>query len=213
MAKLFAEVTLDGGKIGQMIDIIADRSTALKRDIQVTAVCCALHAAHHGDVTLMQKLDDKLGDGWYRTTLRQWAIKNGPFGYKLKDGKAGTPEGYTYSKPKAEALKAEYDADNMACTTRLMGQPWEKAKKEPDFDGFDLLAVLTKAVNKAEKYGNDETKSKHPKTVIDPALLAAAKKLIEHARLVKDANPDDTPPSIVPATMTAEAIEPAARVH
>lgn len=177
MAKIFDKVSLDSGKIGQMIAIIGERSTALKRDIQVCAVSCALHAAMHADITLMQKLDDTLGDGWYRNTLRAWAVKQGPFGYRVK-AEDGKPVGFTYIKAKADALKQEYQQGDAACITRLLGQPWEKAKAEPNFEGFDLLAVLTKAASKSHKYETDPVKSAHPKTKINPKLLAELEDLV-----------------------------------
>ena len=174
-------VSVDAKAIGLMIDEIGILRKSIITNIQVVAVSCALHAALHGDITLMARLDATLAEGFNRSTLRKWATTHGPFDWQRADKDAGIEKsGFVYNSVKAEAMKMAYQADHITLITKLTLEPWEKAKaagsEDPDFDFDKALKTL---VARAKRYQADPEKSKHPKVKIDAQRVKALERLLE----------------------------------
>lgn len=192
-------VTLDSGVLNSYIAAIGTASKRLIDGIQKAAVSAVLRAAIHNDITSIQKLDEALGNGWYMATFRAFAgtcvpngdKKHGPVKYMLADKATGSAAGYVYQKAGAAALKAEHEADAVACVTRLLAYKWETAKKETEYNGFDLQQILARAVKKGTEIQNDPEKSNHEKTKIDPAMLDMVRNLLaSHASKQGGGNPE-----------------------
>lgn len=172
------DVTLDGSTLNGYIGAIKTVSDKLKANIQVAAVSAVLRAAVHNDTTGIQKLDDALGNGWYMATFRKFAANSGAVEYVVGSKDKGTATGYAYNAVGAKALKAEYEADAPKCIARLMATKWQDAKREPPYQGFNDLEILSRFVKKATEIAADPEKSNHPKTKIDPALVDMVRNLV-----------------------------------
>ena len=174
-------VSADLKATGTMLTVFEGKVKTIKHEIQVLAVSTTLCAALHGDITLMQRLDAMLADGFNRATLRKWATKNGPFDWQRADKAAGIEKsGFVYNSVKAAAMKQAYQDDHLALITDLMSKPWETAKaagnEDPDFD-FD--AALKAVLARAKRYQADPEKSKSPKVKIDTQRVKALERLLE----------------------------------
>lgn len=174
-------VSADQSATGAMLTAFEPMVKAHKQIIQTLAVSTTLCAALHGDITLMQRLDAMLADGYNRATLRKWATTNGPFDWQRADKAAGIEKsGFVYNSVRALAMKEAYQADHLAVITDLMSKPWETAKKAGNEDpDFDFESALKKLVARAKAYQADPIKSKHPKVKIDPQRVKALERLLE----------------------------------
>ena len=78
-------------------------------------------------------------------------------------------------KKVVDAFKKEYNADKVAFGSALMAEPYHVFAPEPEYQGFNLIAVLKKAVKRAEAAEKDHGKDKRT----DVTGLADVQALVE----------------------------------
>ena len=182
--------------LNAMIDKIVASAAGIVHDIQRTVVSIAIKAARDGNNGFMQRLDDGLGQGFHRNTLRRWAVKHGPFTYATK-ATDKVKAGYTYSKDKGDKLLAKLEADEAGTIAEMMAERWEEQEKEPEFNGFSLLKTLKRALSQAEKVKGDSTKANHPENSFKG--IGELKRLIAQLEGKVPTNDNPTPtPTVTP---------------
>lgn len=186
MAKqdIFNTYSLDGETIGQMIDDITRHTKRGVRMIQVAATSAVMHAAKHGDTTLITRLFETMGNAWFRSSLAKWVQTNTPYRYVTADKafKAGKDE------DKLAQFKAKLEADEAGLGATLLETPWDAAAEDKGFQGFDLLKQAKSLLQRAKGVMTNEEKNKHEKNAIDPDLLKALAKLVAEGELARAVN-------------------------
>lgn len=166
MAKIDWKPTADGKLLKAMGENLVHRFASYRDEVQVFLISGALHAALHGDITIVSQIISKsgLGEGMQLNGMRAWLTKKEhglPFGWKLKDKVTGEDAKFVYDADRAKALKAKYEADPDGTVLQLLGlAKWYKMVKEPEFEGFDLPKRMAALLKQAAKIKADEEKSK-----------------------------------------------------
>lgn len=153
-------IETDKAKINASIKRINTNRTSLVELIQVTGLACMLHAHMHGDVTLLNKLSDAVGNGMKSTAFKLWAMDFAPVSLSTDKAK-GT---FTYAKGKSLKDNETELAANMSAAA---AKPWYDYKTEQEVEAyFNVESALAAIFRKLEK------KAPRPE---DAALVAKLK--------------------------------------
>lgn len=164
---------MDKAVILKNIGSIGKAATKLTKQVQETAVACAIHAVRHGDVTLADQLVDALGKGLRRASLRAWFEKNASM--YIPKGK----QVFALDKDRAKALRSETDE---ALTEKLMSLPWEEAKPEaPIVSVLDVSSAADKFLERIQKQANEAGMEVRNRALLDVLVAASAKWHAEQA--------------------------------
>lgn len=141
---------------------IQKRAAKLDQEIHLVAVSCLVHAAEHGDVTLMQNLVGALGRSTRKQALIGWSINYGPF--KLED-KTGA---LVYDRSKrAQAM----EESNLIAAEQ--GPFWDFISEKP-YAQFDLSKAIAALLRKAD---HALQSPEQDASLVSPAALAELRKL------------------------------------
>lgn len=173
--------TRDAKTIGKFVDSVLRRAKTITRDIHIVGVSTLIHAAEHGDITLMTKLVDGLPGGFRKSALLKWFIAHGPVvwnpGDKKAEDKALRKGRLEFSAEAALPIKERIKADLDGLVKELSAVNFGDWDKEPEFDGYDQTKALFAVLNKAEKIAKDPEKANHPKT--DISLLDQLREMLK----------------------------------
>lgn len=155
------------------IGAIGRAATKLTKQVQETAVACAIHAVRHGDVTLADQLIDALGKGLRRASLRAWFERHTCM--YIPKGK----QVMALDKDRAKDLRAKTDE---ALTEMLMALPWEEAKPEaPVVSILDVSVAADKFLERLQKQANEAGMEVRNRALLDLLVAATAKFHAEEA--------------------------------
>ena len=181
-------------QILKSIGAIGRASAKLTKQVQETAVACAIHAVRHGDVTLADQLVDALGKGLRRASLRAWFERHGAM--IIPKGKTT----FALDKERAKALRGETDE---ALTEKLMALPWEEAKPEaPIVSVLDVSVAADKFLERIQKQANEAGMEIRNRALLDILVAATAKFHADEALKSRLPMADET---------EAETVEPGLR--
>ena len=180
----FQTYSMDGAVITAMIDDIARHTKRGVRLIQVAATSALMHAGKHGDLTLLTKLFDTMGNAWFRSSLAKWCTTHGPVRYSTSD------KAFVFVKDtaKREEFSAKLEADEAGLGATLLETPWDQAAEDKGFMGFDLLKQAKSLLNRTKGVMTDDEKKAHKDNAIDTDLLAGIAKLCAEADLRRTVN-------------------------
>ena len=187
------------------IGAIGRAATKLTKQVQETAVACAIHAVRHGDVTLADQLIDALGKGLRRASLRAWFERHTCM--YIPKGK----QTMALDKDRAKALRAETDE---ALTEKLMALPWEEAKPEaPVVSVLDVSVAADKFLDRLQKQANEAGMEVRNRALLDLLVATTAK---FHAEEALKSTRADMPDLVGPLPQNsdveeAQTIEPGLR--
>ncbi len=142
--------------IDQEIDAISKRGDGLQTRIHIAALSVLVHAAKCGDITLMQKLHDKLPESFRRNALIKWFERFGCVEW-VQDEKT-KKQGFRFVKGKTTKL-----ADANAT-------PFWKLKASEGAPPLDLTNFCKSAISKLKA---DEKKTGANHSVLIAALSTA----------------------------------------
>lgn len=149
------------------IGAIGRAATKLTKQVQETAVACAIHAVRHGDVTLADQLVEALGKGMRRASLRAWFEKHTCL--YIPKGKTV----FALDKDRAKSMRAETDE---SLNEKLMALPWEEAKAEaPVVSVLDVSAAADKFLERLQKQANEAGMEVRNRALLDVLVAATAK--------------------------------------
>lgn len=158
MAKnIFGTVALEEQTLAKQVAGCIAISADMANSFQVTLVGLVCHAALHGNVTLLNKLDAGVSKGDYtpiqRASMRKWATGDDmPVAWSPGDKTKGINPGFVYSKRKANLLKDRLEKDKEATINALMAKPWYEARQEvSEFSGWDLQKRIDSLIKSAER--------------------------------------------------------------
>jgi hypothetical protein len=165
--------TVNGKELGKQINLWAKSKSAVVNGLHTLAVGVICHAIEHGDVSLVNRLDEaardgtdikgKTASGLHLSGLREYFVDKGPLTWNRADKKTGKPEHFSLNKAKREELLSLYTANPEAFSQELLGTPFWKLKSQKEFEGFDLLKTLKAALKRAETIKDEDGKKDHPK--------------------------------------------------
>ena len=181
--------TTDGKTIAKHITAWAKAKAVVTHGLHILTISTIVHAIKHGDVTLINKLDEACRDGvdkrgktassLHLTGFREFVRDNGPVTWRKRD--ANNDEGWLFNKKRAAELKAELEANEKAYVDMLLATPFWHLKGQKAFEGFDLNKQLMSLVKRAENVRDDDDKASHPKTNV--ALLDALARFMTENRV------------------------------
>ena len=180
----FSTYSMDGAVITEMIADIARHTKRGIRMIQVAATSALMHAGKHGDLTLLTKLFDTMGNAWFRSSLAKWCTTHGPVRYSTAD------KVFVFVKDEAKRaeFKASIEANEGEVGNKLLETPWDQAAEDKGFQGFDLLKQAKSLLNRTKGVLTDDEKKAHKDNAIDNELLAGIAKLCAEADLRRTVN-------------------------
>lgn len=146
--------------IEKAIKSIANRGKRLDTDIHIAACSIAVHVEKHGDVTLVNRLIDAMPDGSRVNALRQWFDTFTKCQYDMET------KVFVYAKKRK--TKLEGDDGGKA-------NPWTNFKPEPAYKPMDLIALVKKLVDRADKRVTDGVKESDN---IPADVLVALKEIV-----------------------------------
>ena len=170
-----------GKALGKAIEAWAKRKSAVVNDLHKLAVRTVIHCITTGYIDYINKLDVAVRDGEDNGkavsginlfSFRKWIELKAPVTWQKGDkGQVGS---FVFSKSKAEAIKAAFEADPEAFESELAGTPFWRVVKAPDpFEGFDFKKELGKLIGRAKRYLSDPNK----KDKVDATGIERAERL------------------------------------
>lgn len=199
MAELFSASTDEGSVVSKQVDSVIATDKKLAPNVHVTAVSCCLHVIKHGDPIHMNRLFSGLGGGWRKEALAKFFIKFAPVTFKVSDG-------FTYDKAKGDAMFTAYRDDAQAVYDAINKETFWDMTPENIFPSFDLMALVKRAIAKADKLAegkkpNGEDLTEEEKAKVNVRGLAPLKRAL--ALISEEEEIPFTPPSgAAPAAKT-----------
>ena len=156
--KIKWNVTSDHDMIVAMTESISKSVKRLQDQLHIAVCSVILHAVEHGNSTPTNNLFNAVGAGKgaaLRTNaMKLFVLEAGPFTYNDET------KAFELDKERAKAERAKFEAAPAEYVKALAATPWNEAKPQAEFKGFDLKAEVKKLVKKAEttakKHANDE---------------------------------------------------------
>ena len=143
----------------------------LDKSIQQFAVSAALHAVVNSNPCHINDLIENMPKGSRGNAIKDWFTTFGPVAWNAKTSKFDLDKDL---RDDGQAqLKAGADLPEVIAVAILT--PWTDFAPDPKYHPMDLVAVIMKAVNEAQKR-LDKDAGKGDK--IDPKLLAELKTLV-----------------------------------
>lgn len=113
------------------------------RNTHIVACECIVHALVHGDITLIQRLDEAIGIGGFRRAgFRQFMQDESPCNWQRSDKLAKVEAGWVYDKVKAAQMRKAYDANPAEYTAKLLAETWYERNPEKNAEPVILLDKL-----------------------------------------------------------------------
>lgn len=147
------------------IDGVIQAASQLTDDIQSVLMSVTFHAVAHGNIEPMLKLWNGVGKGVRKAAIQHWLDQHAPV-------QIDKEKGFVFSREKV-ALLADFadpvnpsveDATLYAAT--LAAFPWVDCKPEKlAEESFDVMAMLVKLVDRADKAAKDGAEIKHKETL------------------------------------------------
>lgn len=151
------QVTADGTKLGAMITAIKRSSDKLRRDVDICAASCIVHAIVHGNVTPARQLLVAMGEGMRTNAMRSFFEGCGPFVYEAR---GDDDADLHFDKSRSAAFKKDYNKDKLKFASNLMANPYYRFRPEAPYQGFNLREKLESLIKTAKAAPERAAKAK-----------------------------------------------------
>lgn len=175
------EINSDKTALARAIAVIAARSEANRKSIELVGPACIEHAIKYGNATFLTKLYEAIGADSRRRDFVTWAIHFGPVVWREGKAKDGVKEmgSFGMDTARVEDMKKKLDADRLAFLSPMVKSPYWVFTPEPPVKGLSFAQMFHALINRAisQRDNEDEAISKHPDndfTGLDEALKIAA---------------------------------------
>ena len=143
----------DGKTLLKQIEQLGIVVKTVMKNSHITACGVIIHSLLHGDITLIQRIDDAMGGGTHRSGFRKFIEAEAPVIWEKADKKGGKLAGWAFDKAKYAKLRAKYDADPASYTAKLLEKTWFERNPDKAFEQFvfadKFQAFIAQAMRKS----------------------------------------------------------------
>lgn len=148
------KVTDDGKAIRAMTDTVIKVSNKLSDDLHKLLISLCMHATLHGDVSEATRLVLALDKGASHraTSIIKWLMAYGPFVWSKSKGANNKTE-FKFNLNKTTRAQYQDELKNKSKFIQVRdAEPFWVFDPPKEFKGFDLMAMIERAIKQGESY-------------------------------------------------------------